>query len=122
MRSHSRRIEADGRAAPVVGPPRSGSAGVRTVVCYVVRMNVRTNLMLPEELVNEVDHFAGPRGRSRYVTEALEAKLKRDRLREAIEATAGAWKDHPLFPTDESVVEWVRAGRRATRDPWSDDG
>jgi predicted DNA-binding protein len=95
--------------------------GVRTVVCYVVRMNVRTNLMLPEELVNEVDHFAGPRGRSRYVTEALEAKLKRDRLREAIEATAGAWKDHPLFPTDESVVEWVREGRRSAHDPWLDE-
>lgn len=89
-------------------------------MCYVVRMNVRTNLMLPEALVEEVDHFAGPRGRSRYVTEALQAKLKRDRLREAIDATAGIWKDHPLFPTDESVVEWVRAGRRQTHDPWVD--
>ena len=106
---------------PAVGRPGSGFADVRTTVCYVVRMNVRTNLLLPEELVNEVDHFAGPRGRSRYVTEALEAKLKRDRLREAIEATAGAWKDHPLFPTDESVVEWVREGRRSTDDPWRDE-
>jgi predicted transcriptional regulator len=82
-------------------------------------MNVRTNLLLSEDLVKEVDHFAGPRGRSRYVTEALEARLKRDRLREAIDSTAGAWKDHPLFPTDESVVEWVREGRRDTRDPWA---
>jgi hypothetical protein len=82
-------------------------------------MNVRTNLLLPEDLVKEVDHFAGPRGRSRYVAEALEARLKRDRLREAIDSTAGVWKDHPLFPTDESVVEWVRAGRRETFDPWA---
>lgn len=122
MRSHSRRIETDGRAgcegrATLVPAPHH----VRTTVCYVMRMNVRTNLMLPEALVNEVDHFAGPRGRSRYVTEALEAKLKRDRLREAIDATAGAWKDHPLFPTDESVVEWVREGRRSTHDPWQDE-
>ncbi len=86
-----------------------------------MRMNVRTNLLLSEDLVNEVDHFAGPRGRSRYVTEALEARLRRDRLREAIESSAGVWKDHPLFPTDESVVEWVRAGRRQTHDPWVDD-
>ena len=84
-------------------------------------MNVRTNLLLPQDLVNEVDHFAGPRGRSRYVAEALEMRLKRDRLREAIEASAGVWRDHPLFPTDESVVEWVRAGRRPTTDPWLDD-
>lgn len=91
---------------------------MRTSVCYRVRMNVRTNLLLPEALVADVDHFAGPRGRSRYVAEALEAKLKRDRLLEAIDATAGAWKDHPLFPTDESVVEWVRAGRSGRPDPW----
>ncbi len=94
---------------------------VRTTMHYDVRMNVRTNLLLSEELVKEVDHFAGPRGRSRYVTEALEARLRRDRLREAIDASAGLWKDNPLFPTDESVVEWVREGRRQTRDPWADD-
>ena len=84
-------------------------------------MNVRTNLMLPEELVKDIDHFAGPRGRSRYVAEALAAKVKRDHLREAIAETAGIWKDHPLFPTSEAVVEWVREGRRPTRDPWSDE-
>ena len=42
-------------------------------VCYAVRMSVRTNLLLSEDLVKEVDHIAGPRGRSRYVAEALEA-------------------------------------------------
>lgn len=94
--------------------------GVRIGVCYCMRMNVRTNLLLPETLVADVDHFAGPRGRSRYVAEALEARLKRDRLLEAIDATAGAWKDHPLFPTDESVVEWVRALRAEGTDPWQE--
>jgi len=49
--------------------------------------------MLPEDLVAGVDEIAGPRGRSRY--------------------------DHPLFPTDESVVEWVRVGRAERRDRWS---
>ncbi len=78
---------------------------MRTVVCYRVRMNVRTNLLLSEDLVKEVDHFAGPRGRSRYVTEALEARLKRDRLREAIEATAGALEGPPALPDG-------RVGRR----------
>jgi hypothetical protein len=74
----------------------------------LVRMTVRTNLLLPKALVDEVDRYAGPRGRSRYVAEALEARLRRDRLREAVRATAGAWKANPLFPTPESVVEWVR--------------
>ncbi len=82
-------------------------------------MNVRTNLLLPKELVDEVDHFAGARGRSRYVAEALRARLKRDHLKEMIEKTAGAWSaaDYPEFATSEKVVEWVRARRAEATDP-----
>ena len=84
-----------------------------------MRMNVRTNLLLPKELVDEVDHFAGERGRSRYVAEALRARLKRDRLKEVIERTAGVWsaEDYPEFATSEKVVKWVRARRAETTDP-----
>lgn len=85
-------------------------------------MNVRTNLLLPKELVDEVDHFAGERGRSRYVAEALLARLKRDRLKEAVEKTAGAWsaEDYPEFATSEKVIEWVRARRAEVTDPGPD--
>lgn len=85
-------------------------------------MNVRTNLLLPKELVEEVDHFAGERGRSRYVAEALRAQLRRDHLRVAVEQTAGAWKDNPLWATSQDVVDWVRALRADDRDPWADRG
>jgi predicted transcriptional regulator len=83
------------------------------IVRHRVRMNMRTNLLLPKELIDEVDHFAGDRGRSRYVAEALRARLKRDRLKEVIERTAGAWsaEDYPEFATPEKVVAWVRARR-----------
>ncbi|MBI3750841.1 MAG: hypothetical protein HY263_04180 [Chloroflexi bacterium] len=50
----------------------------------------RTNLTLPKELLHDVDEIAGPRGRSRYVAEAVAARLKRDRLRRAIDAAAGS--------------------------------
>jgi predicted transcriptional regulator len=89
------------------------------VVCHHVRMNVRTNLLLPKELVEEVDHFAGDRGRSRYVAQALRAQVRRDRLREVVEQTAGAWADNPLWKTSEDVVDWVRALRAEDRDPWA---
>jgi hypothetical protein len=85
-------------------------------------MNVRTNLLLPKELLEEVDRFAGERGRSRYVAEALRVQLRRDRLREVVEQTAGAWKDNPLWKTSEDVVEWVRALRAEDRDPWAKPG
>jgi predicted transcriptional regulator len=91
---------------------------MRIIVWQGMRMNVRTNLMLPRDLVAEVDQVAGPRGRSRYVAGAIEQRLQRDRWWVAAEATAGAWKDHSLFPTDESVVEWVRTGRAEGTDPW----
>lgn len=83
-------------------------------------MNVRTNLMLPQELVAAIDEVAGPRGRSHYVAEVLARQIRRDQWYAAAKATAGAWKDHPLFPTDESVVAWVREGRRDEHDPWAD--
>lgn len=82
----------------------------------LVRMAVRTNLLLPRELLDEVDRYAGPRGRSRYVAEALSERLRRDRLREVVAATAGAWRDHPLFPTSEAVVDWVRERRQEQTD------
>ena len=104
-------------------PSRRASVARRVdphaIVCQRVRMNVRTNLLLPKELVDEVDHFAGARGRSRYVAEALRARLKRDRLKEVIEQTAGVLRpeDYPEWSTSEKVVEWVRARRRETTDP-----
>ncbi|HET7703174.1 MAG TPA: hypothetical protein VFK35_07230 [Candidatus Limnocylindrales bacterium] len=82
-------------------------------------MNVRTNLLLPKDLVEQVDHFAGERGRSRYVAEALRARLKRDRLKEAIARTAGVLRaeEYPEWATSEQVVDWVRARRSESTDP-----
>ena len=75
-----------------------------------MRMARRTNLLLPEELVREVDHFAGPRGRSRYVAEALRARIRRDRLREAVERTAGvlSTEDYPDWATTATLFSFPR--------------
>ena len=97
-------------------------SGSHPLVCYRVRMNVRTNLVLPAELVAEVDAVAGPRGRSRYVAEALERQLRRDRWWAAAQAAAGAWttESHPEFATPEDVAAWVRASRAEGTDPWGE--
>lgn len=86
-------------------------------------MNVRTNLLLPRELVAEVDLYAGPRGRSRYVAEALTDRLRRDRLRRVVDATAGALNldDYPYWRTSEDVVAWVRELRAEVTDAGRDD-
>ena len=81
-------------------------------------MSVRTNLLLPEDVIEGLDRVAGPRGRSRYVAEAVRERIRRDERMAILKSVVGIWRDHPLFPTDESVVEWVRAGRaeRSTDD------
>ncbi len=85
-------------------------------------MNVRTNLLLPEELVREVDRIAGPRNRSRFIAEAVEARLRRARLREAWEKSFGILRreDHPHWATSEKVVDWVREMRAEVTDPGQD--
>ena len=93
---------------------------MRRQIRYRVRMNVRTNLLLPAELVTAIDEVAGPRGRSRYVADVLARQIQRDRWYGAMKASAGAWRDHPVFPTDESVVSWVETGRSVTADPWAE--
>jgi hypothetical protein len=79
-------------------------------------MSVRTNLLLPVDVVEGLDRVAGPRGRSRYVAEAVRERIRRDERMAAIRAAAGIWRDHPEFPTDESVVDWVRRLRREETD------
>jgi len=85
-------------------------------------MAVRTNLMLPPELVAEVDRIAGPRNRSRYVAEAVQARLRRDHLKEVWDRSFGILKteNHPEWATSEMVVEWVRALRAEETDPGPD--
>jgi metal-responsive CopG/Arc/MetJ family transcriptional regulator len=67
----------------------------------------RTNLTLPQDLLAEVDEIAGPRGRSRYVAEAVAQRVKRDRLRRAIEDTAGIMVGKPGWMSPDDVVRWV---------------
>ena len=67
----------------------------------------RTNVTLPGELLEEVDRLAGPRGRSRYVAEAVAQRVKRDRLGRAIRETAGVMVGKPGWMNPDEVVRWV---------------
>ncbi len=87
-----------------------------------VRMSVRTNLLLPDDLVEELDRVAGPRNRSRFVADAIRYKLRREKLRQAWGKSFGVLKaeDYPHWATSEQVVEWVRAIRAEETDPGPD--
>jgi len=76
----------------------------------------RTNLTLPVALLAEVDALAGPRGRSRYVAEAVAARVKRDKLGKAIRETAGIMVGTPSQMTRDEVTAWVDALRSEETD------
>jgi len=68
---------------------------------------VRTNVTLPARLLDEVDRYAGPRGRSRYVAEAVAQRVRRDALGSAIRETAGAMVGKPGWMNPDEVARWV---------------
>lgn len=71
------------------------------------RSLARTNVTLPADLLAEVDRFAGHRGRSRYVAEAVAQRVRRDALGAAIDETAGALRGRPGWMTPDEVARWV---------------
>jgi hypothetical protein len=71
----------------------------------------RATVTIPSTLLSEVDRLAGAGGRSAFVTEALAAKVRRERLRRALDETRGALKDSPSWETPEAAYQWVREQR-----------
>ena len=54
---------------------------------------VPVNLSLPEDLVRELDVISGPRNRSAFAEDAIRRAIRREKLRIAIERTAGSLPD-----------------------------
>ena len=86
---------------------------------------VRTHVLLPASLLQEVDRRAGARRRSEFIAAAVTQELHRQQLLEAYDAFAGSMEDVevPGWETHDSTVEWVRAQRRPmSRDHWDEAG
>ena len=78
----------------------------------------RTNVTLPANLLEEVDPFAGPRGRSRYVAEAVAQRVRRDALGAAIRETAGAMVGQAGWMNpDEVAAGWTSCAAEETDGP-----
>ena len=76
----------------------------------------RTNVTIPEELLRQVDELAGKRGRSQFVAEAITYKVKRERLRRAIDESRGAAIGTPSYMTPDEAYRWVRSMREEDDD------
>lgn len=72
----------------------------------------RAHVILPEDLLAEVDRLVGERGRSAFLAEVVQREIQRRKLLAALRDARGSWKneDHPeLQDGSEAYVERLRA-------------
>ena len=72
----------------------------------------RTHIVIPQQLVAQIDNLVGKRGRSTFLTQAAEKELMRLRQIKALEAAAGSWKDKDHPELNQGAVKWVKQLRR----------
>lgn len=87
---------------------------------------VRTHVVLPKELYEELDRGAGPRRRSEFIVEAgrnqLRLRRRADIAHEFAGSLAGSGKHIPEWDTPESTQRWLQEVRSDRHDPWHDAG
>jgi hypothetical protein len=70
----------------------------------------RINVSFPTSLLEEIRRSIPTRERNRFIVEATEKELRRQRLLKALRESAGAWSDenHPDLKTYEDADRYVR--------------
>ena len=73
----------------------------------------RLNLYLPKDVVEDLRRHVPAGHRTRFVSQVLARELRRLKLKAAIEASAGAWRDedHPELTTPADIDRWIEKGR-----------
>jgi hypothetical protein len=67
----------------------------------------RAHILLPDDLLREIDALVGPRGRSAFLVETARQEVRRQKLLHFLEGKNSAWKnkDHPELA--EGAAAWV---------------
>lgn len=72
----------------------------------------RAHIVLPPELIREIDSAVGPRGRSAFLVETARAELRRRKLLSFLQNDQPVWhdQDHPELASGTST--WVKQIRQ----------
>jgi len=83
----------------------------------------RFNLYLTKPLMDDLRATIPPRERTRFVEEVLARELRRRKLKAALKASAGAWKDedHPDMLTGADIDRWIEEQRKLGTRDWSEE-
>jgi hypothetical protein len=67
----------------------------------------RAHILLPDDLLLEIDALVGPRGRSSFLVETARNEVRRRRLLQFLEGRDPAWKDADHPELLHGSAEWV---------------
>jgi hypothetical protein len=71
----------------------------------------RAHVVLPNDLVSEIDKIAGSRGRSAFLADLARREIKRRRLLELFKRKEPIWKDKDHPELKGGAAAWVREMR-----------
>ena len=78
-------------------------------------MKTKAHLVIPHDILEEVDQIAGKRKRSLFIAEATREKLQRERFLKILDETQGAWSDknHTDLKTARDMEQFIRDKRKS---------
>ena len=68
----------------------------------------RAHILLPEDLVQEIDALVGPRGRSAFLVETARNEVRRQKLLQFLNRKEPTWKDEDHPELAGGSARWVR--------------
>jgi len=71
----------------------------------------RTHIVVPEELIREIDRLSGKRKRSQFITRAIKREIQRLNYIIAVRETSGTWEDNSHSELSDGSESWVRTLR-----------
>ncbi|MGC2186660.1 MAG: hypothetical protein WA637_25560 [Terriglobales bacterium] len=82
-------------------------------------MTKRAHILLPDDLLREIDSLVGPRGRSAFLVETARSEVRRQKLLTFLEGRGPAGRQPAWSDTDHPELAggseaWVRALREAS--------
>jgi hypothetical protein len=72
----------------------------------------RAHILLPQELVGEIDAIVGPGKRSAFLVETARAEIRRRKLLQFLESEEPAWKDQDHPELARGSAAWVHSLRQ----------
>jgi hypothetical protein len=72
----------------------------------------RAHVLLPHDLVREIDSIVGPRGRSAFLVETAREAVRRRKLLRFLESDVPAWRDADHPELADGAAAWVREIRQ----------